>query len=168
MEKSSSKEWYIFYCRSRAEKKALEMLLEEGYEAYLPLVTEVHIWSDRKKKVKVPMFKGYIFVYINNYQVYNVAQNFHIVGPLKIGNEFGRLRQENIDLLKKIELHGISASAVPLKINEGNNVKITSGPLKGYTGICLKKLGEKHIHIAFEEINQSLKLKIPNSEVELI
>ena len=34
----------------------------KGIENYLPAYEEVHQWKDRKKKVQVPLFPGYVFV----------------------------------------------------------------------------------------------------------
>ena len=56
--------WYAVYTTSRAEKKVKQRLDESGIENYLPLRTEIRIWSDRKKKVSLPLIPGYIFVRI--------------------------------------------------------------------------------------------------------
>ena len=53
--------WHALYVRSRMEKKVLSQLEESGYKAYLPLITQVKQWSDRKKKVEEPLFKSYVF-----------------------------------------------------------------------------------------------------------
>lgn len=42
-----------------AEKKVKERLDQIGIENYLPLRTEYRVWSDRKKKVSVPLFPVY-------------------------------------------------------------------------------------------------------------
>ena len=47
-----AKHWYALYVKSRSEKKVLTQLEEQGFEAFLPLVTHVKQWSDRKKKVE--------------------------------------------------------------------------------------------------------------------
>ena len=43
--------WYALSVRSRHEKKAHAELRERGFETFLPLIEEIHAWSDRKKKV---------------------------------------------------------------------------------------------------------------------
>ena len=57
--------WHALYVRSRSEKKVLSQLEEMGVEAYLPLVTKVKQWSDRRKKIEEPLFKSYVFVRSN-------------------------------------------------------------------------------------------------------
>lgn len=44
------KTWYALYVRSRAEKKVSQELEHIGIEVFLPLITRVRQWSDRKKK----------------------------------------------------------------------------------------------------------------------
>lgn len=56
------KKWLVFYTKSRAEKKTLEYLLKFGFNAWLPTHKVLRQWSDRKKKVEVPLFNSYIFV----------------------------------------------------------------------------------------------------------
>jgi hypothetical protein len=52
------KHWLVIYTKPRAEKKVNERLLEEGFETYLPLQKVIRQWSDRKKKVEVPLFNS--------------------------------------------------------------------------------------------------------------
>ena len=63
--KSYEKYWYAIYVRSRHEKKVHQLLLEIGIESSLPLIKTTRKWSDRKKKVEIPLFRGYVFVKID-------------------------------------------------------------------------------------------------------
>ena len=65
MKEQAVRYWHALYVRSRAEKKVLAQLEDMGIQAYLPLITHVKQWSDRKKKVEEPLFKSYVFVYSN-------------------------------------------------------------------------------------------------------
>ena len=65
MDKSQDKKWHAIYTKARCEKKVLDQLRLRKIEAYLPLRTEVHQWSDRKKKVDIPIISSYVFVRIS-------------------------------------------------------------------------------------------------------
>jgi transcription antitermination factor NusG len=56
-----SESWYALQTRSRHEKIVAQRLEERGVTAYLPLLNEVHRWSDRKKSVELPLFSSYVF-----------------------------------------------------------------------------------------------------------
>lgn len=152
--------WYVFYCRSRAEKKADQVLKEKKYESYLPLVTEIHQWSDRKKKVQVPLFKGYVFVNCKFHDLFYITEVNHIVAPVKIGEEFAVLRERDIELLRKIEKYNIEATAEPIEVQKGDKVKIIMGTLKGYEGICIQDKNKNYVLIAIEGISQYIRVTV--------
>ena len=51
MVEKDKKYWYAIYVRSRSEKKVVAQLEDIGVEVFLPLITRIKQWSDRKKKV---------------------------------------------------------------------------------------------------------------------
>ena len=59
-----TKKWYAIYVKSRHEKVIFSELQKKGIESSLPLMTTIRQWSDRKKKVEVPLFRSYLFVKI--------------------------------------------------------------------------------------------------------
>ena len=54
--------WLVIYTKPRSEKKVSQRLKEMGIMIFCPTVTTVRQWSDRKKKVEVPLFNSYVFV----------------------------------------------------------------------------------------------------------
>ena len=44
-----ARHWFALYVRPRSEKKVQSQLEDQGIEAYLPLVTKMKQWSDRRK-----------------------------------------------------------------------------------------------------------------------
>jgi len=152
--------WYVFYCRSRAEKKAYEELIYQGYNAYLPLITSERVWSDRIKKLKIPMFSGYIFVKCTKFAVSKVVQVQQIVAPVKTGSDYSKLQEKEIELFKIVEQRGLYYSSEPISIKKGDKVEIIVGPLKGYSGFCIEESGQSLVVIAIEGVNQDLKIKI--------
>ena len=61
-----NKKWFAVYVKSRCEKKVSQQLDDMGIESFLPLITRIKQWSDRKKKVEEPLFRSYIFVNITS------------------------------------------------------------------------------------------------------
>lgn len=157
--------WYVFYCRSRAEKKAYEELTNEGFNAYLPLVLTERVWSDRIKKVQLPMFSGYIFVKCNKFAVSKVLQLTQIVAPVKTGTEYSKIQEKEIELLRIVEKHGLYYSSENSTINKGDKVEIVAGQLKGYSGYCIEEAGQSLIVIAIQGVNQDLKIRINKGAV---
>jgi len=57
---SIDKFWFALYTKPRNEFKAEQQLIAAGITNYLPTVTLLKQWSDRKKKVTEPLLRGYI------------------------------------------------------------------------------------------------------------
>ena len=57
--------WYAYYTKPKHEFKAAEQLKSIGIDFFLPSITEKKKWSDRWKIVTEPLFRGYIFVNVN-------------------------------------------------------------------------------------------------------
>ena len=53
---NDSKKWFAIYVKSRSEKKVFKQLVDIEIESFLPLITRIKQWSDRKKKVEEPLF----------------------------------------------------------------------------------------------------------------
>jgi len=58
---AASENWYALQTRPRHEKLVTLRLNERGVETFLPLISEVHRWSDRKKCLQLPLFSCYVF-----------------------------------------------------------------------------------------------------------
>lgn len=158
MEKENK--WYVFYVRSRAEKVAFNALLNAGFDAYLPLMTVHRVWSDRIKKVVVPMFNGYIFVRCDKQDISRVLQQDHIVAVVKTGADYSIIRESEIEILRKIEAGKYSVLIEPGKINLGDEVEIIGGAMKGFRGKCYAESGSNYFIVVLDGINQSIKVKI--------
>lgn len=57
--------WFVVCTKPKSEKKVAEKLKTMGVTVYCPLVMKIKQWSDRKKKVEIPLFNSYIFVRTN-------------------------------------------------------------------------------------------------------
>ncbi len=54
--------WYAVHTRSRHEDRVYLGLTQKSFHAFLP---KMEVWSkrkDRRKKIMIPMFPGYLFV----------------------------------------------------------------------------------------------------------
>ena len=74
--------WYAVSTRSRHEYKANAGLSQKGIVTFLP---EMEVWSkrkDRKKKISIPLFPGYLFVEtpdLNNEIKVSILKTFGVV-----------------------------------------------------------------------------------------
>ena len=72
--------WYAVKVRGNYEKFVDLQLTKKGIKTSLPLISNFKQWSDRKKKIQTPLFKGYVFVFIKlSEQRLNVLQSDGVI-----------------------------------------------------------------------------------------
>jgi transcription antitermination factor NusG len=161
--------WYGLQTRSRHEKIVVQRLAERGVKTFLPLVTEVHRWSDRKKSVQVPLFSCYVFAKFapkreERLCVLRVEGVFGLVGS---GGEGAPIPDEQIDAVRSLVDGQLPWSSHPfLKI--GQRVRIRSGALDGMEGILVSRNGDRTLVISVDAIQRSLAVRVEGYEVEAV
>ena len=146
-------EWYAVYCKSRHEKRVAEQLEEKGIDHYLPLRTEVRQWSDRKKKVSVPLFRSYIFVYIPKKMQIPVLESYGVVRFVKFRGELIPIPPEQIEAVKTIEKYGVNLQPESVDFELQDKVKVLAGPCKGLKGYLVHKHSEDRFLIEIDHMN---------------
>jgi transcription antitermination factor NusG len=81
-----TKKWFVLCTKPRNELKVLNRLLSLGVDAYTPSRTELRQWSDRKKKVIVPLLPSMVLVRLDEKKVHKV---FEIPGVVRYLFEYG-------------------------------------------------------------------------------
>jgi transcription antitermination factor NusG len=161
--------WYGLQTRSRHEKIVVQRLAERGVKTFLPLVTEVHRWSDRKKSVQMPLFSCYVFAKFapkreERLRVLRVDGVFGLVGA---GGEGAPIPDEQIHAVRSLIDGQLPWSSHPfLKI--GQRVRIRSGALDGMEGILVSRNGDRTLVISVDAIQRSLAVRVEGYEVEAV
>lgn len=160
------KEWFAIYVRSRSEKKVFKSLQDEGIESFLPLITKLKQWSDRKKKVEEPLFRSYLFVHIDRKDCTKVQKISGVVTFIKFENQVVAVPDNQILAIKEfindIDLHDVDYS----DIKEGELVIIKSGQMKGLIGRFVEVRGKHRLIVDIDVIGQSIPINISRSSVE--
>ncbi len=129
--------WYVLYTKPRQEKKVADNLNSIGIEVYCPLVTQMKQWSDRKKKVQVPLITSYVFVNIEEHQREAVFKVSGIVRYLFWLGKPAVVRAVEIEALQQ-SLEGIVTSFEVSALQKDTIYKIPDGPFQGFEGIVNK------------------------------
>lgn len=154
--------WHVFYTASRQEKLCCERLEKAGFSVYLPIVEQLRQWSDRKKKVKVPLFSGYLFVNCTDAQVAKISGFAGVVGPLRFSDGYAQVRDQEIKTIQLLISTGAFAEAVAGEVTVGDKVVIDDGPLKGIEGKCVMEGGSSYMYVEVASIHQSIRFKLPS------
>ena len=150
--------WYVIYTKPKWEKKVADKLKELGIECYCPLVTQIKQWSDRKKKIEVPLFNSYVFVQLNDVERNSVFQVAGVVRYLFWLGKPAIVRDEEIKAIKNsLESPAIGEiSVVPFKI--GDKIKLDSGAFSNQDAI-VQEISNTHYILVLESLGCVLKIK---------
>jgi transcriptional antiterminator NusG len=159
--------WYAVHTRARHEKVVAQRLQEGGVTTFLPLVTEIRRWSDRKKSVEFPLFGCYVFVRLaptseERLRVLRIDSVLNFVG---IRGQGTPIPDPQIDAVRTLIEEQMPWSTHPfLKI--GQRVRIRSGALNGLEGILVSRNGDRTLVLSVDAIQRSLAVRIEGYDVE--
>lgn len=150
--------WYVIYTKPKWEKKVAEQLNKRGVTAYCPLTVQMRQWTDRKKKVEVPLFNSYVFV-----QIEEVDRNqvFDVSGVVRYLFWLGKpaiVRDDEIELIKKSVTSNTISEVVVESYQKGDRITVDSGIFKDQIGV-VKEVSNKEFVLVLETMGCILKIK---------
>ena len=164
--KWNTQHWYALYTRSRHEKFVEQELNRKGIESFLPLRRVMHHWSDRRKLIEEPLFKGYLFVHIplsHRFAVLNTVGAVNFVGVSSAGPL--EVPERELIFVKRFIEEEIEVDPFPY-LKEGARVYIRSGPFKGVEGFIVRKDKHCRLVITLHLLMQSISIEIDQACVE--
>lgn len=150
--------WYVLYTKPKWEKKVAERLIQMGVDCYCPVITKVKEWSDRKKKVEMPLFNSYVFVNLKDTDRNSVFQIAGVVRYLFWLGKPAIVRDEEINIIKKsLSATNISDISVT-SIQVGDRIKLESGAFSNQDAI-VQEVSNTHYILVLESLGCVLKIK---------
>ncbi len=157
--------WFALYTRSRHEKAAERELNKKGFETFMPLISVMRQWSDRRKTVEEPLFKSYLFVKTSLSQKFSVLNTFGVVNMVHNGTEPIEVAEKDLLAVRKFVEQDIQVDPFPY-LKEGQRVYVRSGPFKGTEGFVVRKDSHCRLVISVHALKQSVSVMIDQACVE--
>ena len=157
--------WHAIYTRHQHEHTISQILLNKGFEVFLPVYECVRQWKDRRKTLLVPLFPCYVFVRgeMSRRQQILTTPGVHTIlstgeGPAEIpASEIESIRRA-MQVQPNLEPHPF--------LTCGERVRVIRGSLSGVEGILLRKKGTHRLILSVEMLAQSASVEIDAFEVE--
>jgi len=161
--------WYAIHTRSRHEKWIARQLEENRIFTFLPLLKQIHRWSDRQSKVEIPMFSCYAFVRIaqttdERLKVLRTPGVLSFVGNERQGTPIPDEEIENLQIAVREKI----PCAVHPFIRMGQRVRVRGGSLEGIEGILLCQGGDKSLVVSVELLHRSVAIRVAGYDIESI
>jgi transcriptional antiterminator RfaH len=150
--------WYVVYTKPKWEKKVAQKLNEIGITAYCPLVEKIKQWSDRKKKIKSPLFNSYIFVQIEEKERNKI---FEVLGAVRYLFWLGKPA-----IVKNFEIENIKRwLSTPLdydffveEFKKGDKIMLKSGVFASHSAV-IEEVNQKQYIMILESLGCILKIE---------
>ena len=161
--------WYAIQTRCRFEKKASTQLQNKGIETFLPLVKQVHRWSDRRQIIEQPLFPGYGFVRLPDAPAHRlrVLQTAGVNGFVMMNGSPVPVPERQLEDVRLLLANEISCRAHPF-LKVGQRVRIRGGCLDGLEGVLVSENKDHSLVISIESIQRSVALRIDGYDIEVI
>jgi len=150
--------WYALYTKPRNEKKVADGLSRLGIEVYCPMVEQVKQWSDRKKKITLPLIPSYVFVRLEEKERERVFEVPGIVRYLYWLGKPAVITQQEIEALRQSLNQTIQHYEV-VAYRPGDKINIPSGPFKGREAE-VKELRDKKLYLTLENLGLQITLHL--------
>ena len=162
-------EWYAVHTRSQHEKSVVSHLQGEGITTFLPLVTEVHRWSDRRKLVELPLFSCYAFVHMPFVPELwaKVLRVSGVLGFVGVRGQGVPIPEKQMESIRTLLATNAPYTLCPF-LKVGQHVRIRGGALEGIEGILVDRNGDRTVVISVEPIQRSIAVRIGDYQVEPI
>jgi len=159
--------WYVVHTRSRFEQVVFDGLQGKSLETFLPKITVMSKRRDRRKKIRVPLFPGYVFTRSD----LNASERLEIVKTIGVvrfvGNKDGPISVpdqaiESLRIMVTVE----NPVETGTQFRKGDPVMVVEGPFAGVVGTFVRYRGFGRVVVAVEALGQYAAVNVSEEHVE--
>jgi transcription antitermination factor NusG len=164
---SGEASWYAVHTKARHEKRVAAQMEEKRVFTFLPLLQQIHRWSDRNEKVEVPLFSCYAFVRIvqTNEERLKVLRTPGVLGFVGCERQGTAIPKEQIESLRAMTGAAAKCFAHPF-IEAGKRVRIRGGSLNGVEGILVRQGEDRSLVVSIELLQRSVAIRVEGYDIE--
>lgn len=158
------KEWYVIYSKPRWEKKVAQLLTEQEIENYCPLNIVRKKWSDRIKKVEVPLFTSYVFVRISEGEKTAVRETLGVINFVYSENKPAVVKDKEIERIQRFLSEFENVEVVAGLLQKDQRIVVNSGLFIEKEGRVVDVQNNKVI-VEIDSLGYSLTAAFNRSEI---
>lgn len=162
--------WFALYVQVNHEKEVVKRLELKSIGCFLPLLKTWSKRRDRRKKVDVPLFPGYVFVrtMLDNYTNINILKTPGVVALLRDSEGPLPIPDFQIETLQTM-LQAEQILSPHAYLKEGDWVKVVRGPFAGCIGVLLRQNPKKgRLVVSIDIIQRSVSVELNVEDVEVL
>ena len=151
--KNITASWLVLYVKRQNEKKVQERLEALGITCYLPTITVVRQWSDRKKKLQIPAVSGVVFVQLTPEDKHIVFDVPGVVRYLFMEGQLAQVPHKEIVAMDEY-LQG-KGNIDQTKYQKGQEIYLEAFKSSG----IISKIGAHHFWVSLPDSGLTVRLR---------
>jgi transcription antitermination factor NusG len=164
---STQAPWYAVYTRANHEKSVSDQLASSSVEHFLPQYESVRKWKDRKVRLQLPLFPGYLFVQVAPQERLRVLQVRGVVRLVGFNGSPTPMPEEDLNRIREFLRQGWRAEPHPY-LHVGRRARVVRGPLAGLEGIVVRRRNLSRLVLSFELIQRSMAVEMDEADLVAI
>jgi transcription antitermination factor NusG len=156
--------WYAVMVKGQQERFIHEAFQQKAIESFLPLYWAARRWSDRVKRVQLPLFPGYLFCRFQPFQRLPLLRTPGVKTIVSSGSEMLPVANEDILRIRRLIASNCSLEPWPF-LQAGRRVRVHSGPLDGLEGIFAEFRGACGVVVSLELLQRSVMVSLAREQV---
>lgn len=154
-------DWYLIYTKPRQETCALENLLRQGYECYLPTFSSEKLRQGFLTVSDEPLFPRYLFIRLGHCEMSKswapIRSTKGVSRLVCFGIEPARVDDDLIERLRNAEASDYS---VPTRLfKPGERVRLIDTPFAGIEGVFQMADGERRVMVLIELLSTQVRVQ---------
>ncbi len=163
--KSLEHPWYAVRVRSNCERTVSEILREKGFAEFSPFYVARRRWSDRIKRVQLPLFPGYMFCRFDPVNRLPLLQTPGVVNIVGFGQNFIPVDEHEIEAIRAIMTSGNEVQPWHY-LRAGQKVRVRSGSLAGVEGVLVKIKNTRRLVVSIDLLQRSVAAELDRVDIE--
>jgi transcription antitermination factor NusG len=156
--------WYAAYTCANHEKGVAQQLERRSMECFLPLYESVRRWKDRRVRLRLPLFPGYVFV---RFALRDRLRALQIPGVARLVGFDGHpapVPNEDIEAIRAC-LNGWHSVRPHRYLHRGQRVRVLSGPLAGLAGIVVREKKTSRLVVSLDLLMRSVSVEFDTADI---
>ena len=160
--KMTNASWFAVQVKATHEKRVDVLLSGGGFESFLPLYEWRRRWSDRIKRVKLPLFPGYVFCRFTPSDRVRVLKTPSVIRIVGIGYTPIPIDEHEIAAIQTVVKAGLGTSPHPF-LGAGQRVRIKGGSLDGLEGLITDLRSRDRLILSVTLLQRSVAVEIDSA-----
>jgi len=167
VEAPAEMQWYAAYTSANHEKRVAQQLEWRSVEHFLPVYESVRRWKDRRVRLQLPLFPGYVFVRLawrDRLRVLAIPGVARMVG---FNGHPTPVPAAAIEAIRACLAGNRDVQPHPY-VRFGQRVRVLRGVLAGFSGIVVRQKNRTRFVVSFDVLERSVAVEMDESDLHAV